>query len=143
MKARIGIVLATMIVAFIVGEGLHRYSWTHIHTLIEVQVPFDYRVGSSHLSAEHYRIFHASSQLIIIQRHDGKANTWIRVLVSNTPPGKAASKLDFNQYGNQYFLSQVWRAKDNQRYDCLPSLSERALLAIQHRPGQVTVMGKP
>ena len=141
MKFRISIVLATMIVAFIVGTGLYRYSRTQMDTLFEVQVPFDFRVGSSHLSAGHYRIFHAGSQLIFFQRDDGKANAWIPVTVSDTP-GKSASQLVFNQYENQYFLSQVWTAKDNQRHDCFPSRSEQVLLARQHRSGEVTVMAE-
>jgi hypothetical protein len=142
MKSRISIVLATAIIAFIVGTGLSRYSRTQMDTLFEVQVPFDFRVGSSHLSAGHYRIFHAGSQLIFFQRDDGKANAWIPVTVSDTPPGRSASQLVFNQYENQYFLSQVWTAKDNQRRDCFPSRSEQILSASQHRSGEVTVMAK-
>jgi len=142
MKFRISLVLVTMIIALIVGTGLFRYYRTQMATLFEVQVPFDFRVGGSHLSAGHYRIFHAGSQLIFFQRDDGKANAWIPVVVSDAPPGKSASKLVFNQYGNQYFLSQVWAAKDNQRHDCLPSRTERILAASQHRSGEVAVMAQ-
>ena len=141
MKSRISIVLATTI-AFIVGTGLSLYSQTQMATLFKVHVPFDFRVGSSHLSAGHYRIFHAGSHLIFFQRDDGKANAWIPVMVSDTPPGNSSSKLVFNQYGNQYFLSQVWTAEDSQRHDCIPSRSEQILLASRHRSGEVTVVAK-
>ncbi len=141
MKARISIVLATM-VAFILGTSLSLHSQTQVTTLFKVQVPFDFRVGSSHLSAGHYSVLHVGSHWILVQRSDGKANGLIPVIVSSTPSGKSASKLVFNKYGNQYFLSQVWTEEDSQRHDCFPSQSEQILLASQHRSGEVTVMAK-
>ena len=141
MKSRISIALATMIV-FILGTSLSLYSQTQVTTLFKVQVPFDFRVGSSHLSAGHYTVFHVGSHLVLFQRNDGKATALIPVMVSDTPSGKSASKLVFNRYGNKYFLSQVWTAEDSQRHDSFPSQSEQIVLASQQRSGEVTVMAK-
>lgn len=141
MKARISIVVATLI-AFIVGASVFLYSQTQMTTLFSVQVPFDFRVGSSHLSAGHYRVLHVGSHLILLQRDDGKAQGLIPVMVSDRPSGESASKLVFNRYGDQYFLSQVWTAEDGQRHDCFPSQSEEIVLANQQRSGEVTVAAK-
>lgn len=129
-------------IVFIVGASPFLYSQTQMTTLFNVQVPFDFRVGSSHLSAGHYRVLHVGSHLILFQRDDGKAQGLIPVLVSDRPLGESASKLVFNRYGDQYFLSQVWTAKDSQRHDCFPSQSEQIVLANQQRSGEVTVAAK-
>ena len=141
MKPRIGIVLATVI-AFILGTSLSLRSQTQVTTLFKVQVPFDFRVESSHFSAGHYTVFHVGSQLIMLQRSDGKATSLSPVIVSNAPAEKLASKLVFNRYGNQYFLSQVWTAEDSQKHECFQSRSEQILLASQHSSGTVTVVAK-
>jgi len=141
MKPRIGIVLATVI-AFILGTSLSLRSQTQVTTLFKVQVPFDFRVGGSHLSAGHYTVFHVGSRLIMLQRSDGKATSLLPVIVSNVPAGESASKLVFNRYGNQYFLSQVWTEQDSQKHECFQSRSEQILLASQHRSGTVTVVAK-
>ncbi len=140
MKSRIHMLLVT--VAFILGTGLVLHSQTQLSTLFRAQVPFDFRVGNSHLSAGQYTVFHVGSHWILVQRSDGKANALIPVMVSRSDADKSATKLVFNKYGNQYFLSQVWTEEDSQRHDCFPSQSEQILLASQHRSGEVTVMAK-
>ncbi len=140
MKARISVVVAT--IAFIVGTGLCVYSQTQMTTLFSVQVPFDFRVGSSHLSAGHYRVLHAGSHLVLLQKDDGKAQGMIPVTVSNVPSREPVSKLVFNRYGDQYFLSQMWTAEDSQRHDCFPSQSELIVSASRQRSGEVTVVAK-
>ena len=129
MKARIQIVLVT--VAFVLGTGLLLNSQTQITTLFTVQVPFDFRVGNSHLAAGRYTVSHIGTQLIMLQRSDGTANAVIPVMVSSTAAGRSATKLVFNKYGNLYFLSQVWTHHDTQRHDCFRSRSEQSLLATR------------
>ena len=141
MKSRIALVLATMI-ALIMGTSESLRSQTQITTLFKVQVPFDFRVGSSHLSAGHYRVLHVGSHLIQFQRDDGKANGLIPVMVTNTRFDIEGSKLVFNRYGNQYFLSQVWTAEDSQRHNCFPSQAEQNLLMSQKRSASVTVTAR-
>jgi hypothetical protein len=141
MKSRISILLATT-VAFILGTSLLLHSQTQITTLFKVQVPFDFRVGNSHLSAGQYTVFHVGSRLIMLQRSNGTAIGLTPVMVSSTAGDKSATKLVFNHYGNQYFLSQVWTEVDSQRHDCFPPRSERILWASQRLAGTVTVMAK-
>ncbi len=140
MKARIQIVLVT--VAFVLGAGLLLNSQTQITTLFTVQVPFDFRVGNSHLAAGEYTVSHIGTQLIMLQRSDGTANALIPVMVSSTAAEKSATKLVFNKYGNLYFLSQVWTQHDTQRHDCFRSSSEQMLLAGQRRTATVAAMAE-
>ncbi len=140
MKSRIHMLLVT--VAFILGTGLVLHSQTQLSTLFRVQVPFDFRVGNSHLSAGQYTVFHVGSRWILVQRSDGKASALIPVMVSRSAVDKSATKLVFNKYGNQYFLAQVWTENDSQRHDCFQSRSEQILLVNQRRTGTITVVAE-
>jgi hypothetical protein len=70
MKLRISIVLATVI-AFALGMSMALHAQTQITTLFKVEVPFDFMVGSSHLSAGHYTVSHVGSKWILLQDNAG------------------------------------------------------------------------
>jgi hypothetical protein len=137
MKSRIGIVLATMTV--VLGTSLALYAQGQMNTLFKVVVPFEFRVGSAHLSAGNYTVFHVGSKWILLQSEDRKATALAPVMVSSAPAGQSASKLVFNRYGNLYFLSQVWTEEDDQMHECHRSVAEETLLASQPRSGTTTV----
>jgi hypothetical protein len=139
MKSRVSIVLATM-VAFILGMSVALQAQTQITTLFKVEVPFDFRVGSAHLAAGHYTVFHVGSQWILFQSSDGKATALAPVIVSRAPADQSASKLVFNNYGGLHFLSQVWTEGDNQKHECFQSRSEQ--MASQRRSGTATVVAQ-
>lgn len=141
MKSRISIVL-TIVVAFILGMSVALQAQTQITTLFKVEVPFDFRVGSTHLAAGHYTVFHVGNQWILFQSSDGKATAMVPVIVSNAPADQAASKLIFNNYGDRHFLAQVWTEGDGQKHDCFQSRTEQMLLASQRRSGTATVVAQ-
>lgn len=141
MKSRISIVLATM-VAFVLGTSVALYAQTQITTLFKVEVPFEFRVGNAHLAAGHYTVFHVGSQWILFQSSDGKATALAPVIVSSASANHSSSKLVFNNYGDLYFLSQVWTEGDDQKHECFPSRTEQTLLASQRRSGTTTVVAK-
>jgi hypothetical protein len=141
MKSRISIVLATMI-AFVLGTSVALWGQTQITTLFKVEVPFDFMVGSAHLSAGHYTVFHVGSHWILFQSSDWKAAAMAPVIVSSAPADVSASKLVFNKYGNLHFLSQVWTEQDQQTHECYRSQTEQTLWASQGRSGTTTVVAK-
>ncbi len=137
MKSRIGIMLASM--ALVLGTSLALYAQGQTNTLFKVAVPFEFRLGSAHLSAGNYTVFHVGSKWILFQSEDRKATALAPVMMSSAPAGRSASKLVFNRYGSLYFLSQVWTEEDDQMHECHKSLAEQTLLASQPRSGTTTV----
>lgn len=141
MKSRISIVLATAL-ALLVGMSKTLLAQTQITTLFKVEVPFEFMVGSSHLSAGHYTVSHVGSKWILFQNDDRKAAALTRVMLSGTPARDSLSQLIFNTYGDRHILSKIWTAEDQQMHACYESGAEQTLLASQRRSGTVTLVAK-
>jgi len=99
---------------------------------IMVNIPFDFAVGETKLPAGKYtlrRIISTSSaDQLLIQN----AETRVDMRTGITSPNRASevqreSKLIFNRYGEQYFLSQVWMAGSDTGRDLFQSRNERNL----------------
>jgi hypothetical protein len=75
------------------------------HT-IRATVPFDFTVGNKLLPSGTYTISSESPNIILIQNREKNV-----MAMSSTFQGdkqvQSGAKLVFNQYGNQYFLSEV------------------------------------
>ena len=74
-----------------------------------VNIPFDFAAGKVQLKAGTYSFKQRAGNVLAINDAGGKT-----VAVINTPltvgsrDSKAGERVVFNQYDNQYFLSQVW-----------------------------------
>ena len=76
---------------------------------LQANIRFDFQVGEKVLPAGEYTVRRMSHNTLLIESADGSerliAQTWNKI----DGIGKATRvKLVFNQYGDQYFLSQVW-----------------------------------
>jgi len=74
-------------------------------------IPFNFVVGSKTYPAGTYEIGTIdvrNSRTLLLKARDGNASAMINsnAAESLTPANK--TKLVFNRYGNQYFLSQIW-----------------------------------
>jgi hypothetical protein len=108
---------------------------------LKVDVPFDFIAGGSHLAAGSYNIFHVHSpDVMLIRSTDLKAQAMVPVMVSDVSTDKSVTKLVFNRYGDQYFLSQIWSGPDNQVHHCLKCAAEKAL---EGQPEVMTITAKP
>ncbi|MCA1603107.1 MAG: hypothetical protein LC776_16220 [Acidobacteria bacterium] len=99
---------------------------------IAVNIPFDFAVGETKLLAGKYtlrRIISTSSaDQVLIQNAEARMDMHTGI----TRPNRATetqrqSKLVFNRYGDQYFLSQVWMAGSDTGRDLFQSRNERNL----------------
>jgi len=99
---------------------------------IAVNIPFDFAVDETKLPAGKYTlrriILPSSADRLVIRSADGRDDTHTGM----TRPNRASevqkqSKLIFNRYGDQYFLSQVWMAGSDTGRDLFKSRSERNL----------------
>ena len=73
---------------------------------VRATVPFDFTVGDKLLPAGTYTITTASSDVIELRNYDKH----VTILSAATPDNKESrngSKLVFDKYGDQYFLSEI------------------------------------
>jgi hypothetical protein len=94
---------------------------------LEVNIPFEFQIGSQTLPAGEYSVKRLTQNSVLVRSLDGE-----RSAIAQTPgsittdeSGKATQeKLVFNQYGNQYFLSQVWMARGSDGRELYKSSAE-------------------
>jgi hypothetical protein len=87
-----------------------------IPSRVEVNIPFDFSAGKATLKAGIYSIKRTSANVLAIRSADGKTTALVNApLTIGSRDSKAGERLVFNQYGNQYFLSQVWLSVDTGR----------------------------
>jgi hypothetical protein len=78
---------------------------------LAANIPFDFVVGKQTLPAGEYRIEQLSSQSVqLIRSTDGHTSTIVMTMAALANDWQSESKLVFNRYGDQYFLSQIWTA---------------------------------
>jgi len=83
---------------------------------VEVNIPFDFSAGKATLKAGSYSIRRTSGNAIAIRSVDGKTTALINApLTIGSRDFKAGERLVLTQYGDQYFLSQVWLSVDTGR----------------------------
>jgi hypothetical protein len=95
--------VALLVAASMYAQGSH----------ITVQVPFDFHVGASVLPAGEYTVdSNVTPSVVRLRSADAKSSVMIQSngVQALTPPSKG--KLIFHKYGDEYFLSQVWKPGD-------------------------------
>jgi hypothetical protein len=109
--------------------------------MLKVDVPFDFIAGGSHLAAGSYNIFHAdSANMMMIRSADLKAQAMVPVIVVDVSTDKSVTKLVFNRYGDQHFLSQIWSGPDSQVHHCMKCSAE---MGLESQPEFMTIPAKP
>jgi hypothetical protein len=111
--------------------------------LFRVDVPFAFVAGGVHLPAGQYHVYHPGDPyLIVIEKDDGRARAMAYVHPSATRTGESSTKLVFNKYGDQYFLSQVWTEPDQQVHQCIRDRAEQTLMAQAGKLQSVVIAAK-
>lgn len=97
----------------------------------KANVPFDFKVGKSVLSAGSYQVASVSANAISITSRDAHAG--VLSMVRTEYAGKNQSpKLVFHKYGDQYFLAQIWDGSGNAGMQLPESKLEKELQASNH-----------
>jgi hypothetical protein len=82
----------------------------------EVKVPFDFVIGKVLFKAGTYSFRKVTDNTLTVRDVNGKGTTLVDAPLSiGSRDSKAGERLVFNQYGTQYFLSQVWLSVDSGR----------------------------
>ena len=82
-------------------------------TTRRVNIPFDFSAGQTQLKAGSYSIRQRAGAVLAINNSEGKTVALVNApLTIGSRDAKSGERLVFNQYDNQYFLSQVWLTVD-------------------------------
>ena len=79
--------------------------------VIHVNVPFEFVVGEKRLPAGDYTvrpILRDSEKTLLVRSADGRATATVHTNAVVARSASSKAKLTFAQYGEQYFLAQVW-----------------------------------
>jgi hypothetical protein len=96
---------------------------------IEVQIPFAFQVGDKTLPAGDYSIKQLSQDTLLVESTNGDESVVAPAAgrVESNPNAKPGmEKLVFRQYGDQYFLSQVWMTRGASGRELNMTEAERA-----------------
>jgi len=139
MKTRI-LNLAVLSALVVLFAGMLNAQMPIRQPLFRIDVPFAFVVGGVHLPAGHYHVYHPGDPyLIVIEKDDGRARAMVYVHPSTTEASASSTKLVFNKYGDQYFLSQVWTEPDKEVHQCFKCREEQTLMAQAGKRESVVV----
>ena len=99
---------------------------------ITAHVPFDFQVGEKTLPAGDYSVKRLSQNTLLVESADGEQSAIAqapRNVEGNVNAKPSREKLVFRQYGDQYFLAQVWMIRGNMGRDINMSGAERKAAA--------------
>jgi hypothetical protein len=107
---------------------------------LKANVPFGFIVSGKSLPAGEYAFRYDTPRSILSVRNLDSRHTTLVLVVDNggSPRSAEQSKLVFRQYGNLYFLSQVWQAGSNDWYE-LSKTRREAEVAMNSVRGNATV----
>jgi hypothetical protein len=134
--------VAILVVLVLSLPGLLQAQMAIKEPLARVDIPFAFFAGSARLPAGEYHISHPGDPyFVLIQKDDGRAQVLVYLQPSATNVSES-SKLVFNKYGDQYFLSQVWTEPDQEMHQCFKSPREKELMAQAQKPESVVIAAK-
>ena len=108
-------------------------------------IPFAFTAGKMTLPAGEYRVQKPAnnSPALLIQRTDASAAAIVMSIAVAANSRPTQTKLVFHRYGNQYFLSQVWRVGGSRGRELLKSAKEKEqAIARSEAPDQVTIVAR-
>src|SRR5262249_15874843 len=97
---------------------------------LKANIPFAFSVGNKTLPAGVYTVARmtAPSALLLIRREDGREAVAIQTNGMQGRHEQDQSKISVRQYGDGYFLAQVWTAGDSNGRELWKSRAERELI---------------
>ena len=104
-------------------------------------IPFDFIVGGKTLPAGDYTVEpnrRDSHKVWLVQSKDGHTSALFATMPVRASETQEETKLVFNKYGDQYFLSQIWTAGDNSGRELLMRRQEREL--AKNTPDRKTIV---
>jgi len=91
-------------------------------------VPFDFWLGQKLMPAGEYSIYHMATGAVLMRGENGELTSAVFLGQSlSRPDTRSEGKLEFNRYGNTYFLSKIWNPHQGDGYGVPKSSREKEL----------------
>lgn len=98
---------------------------------MKAHIPFRFIIGNQTLPAGEYTVRYVNQDsgktALLFRSMDGKTSRIVNMNTTQQSEGEAKASLVFNQYGDSYFLSQVWTGGDQYGLSLPKSRAERQL----------------
>ncbi len=76
---------------------------------LQANIPFDFRMGEKVMPAGQYLIHNSPDGVLAVRQQDGgHAAAMLLTLPASRKTTPAKGALEFNRYGDTYFLSKIW-----------------------------------
>jgi hypothetical protein len=105
-------------------------------------IPFQFNVGKAVLPSGEYHVKAVDPSTFLIQSKDGHQAALATTIGVSSSKEEDNGKLVFNRYGNQYFLSKVWRPGNREGRELLKSRAEIEIAKSISSPEATTVAVK-
>jgi hypothetical protein len=109
---------------FIMGASIFCYGQKPI---AEATVPFDFHMGQTMLPAGNYTVSE-SRTLLLLRGESGKPSAMLLTLPTERHRKASTPSLEFERYGNEYFLKDIWYS-NSQEGRALPTSKQQQELA--------------
>jgi len=109
--------------------------------ILVAKIPFDFNVGKALLPSGEYQVRPINQGSILVQSKDGHKGAIALAVVTDSRRNPGEGKLVFNRYGDQYFLSKVWRPGSSGN-ELVPSHTERELAKNISKPETTILIAK-
>jgi len=108
----------------------------------KVQIPFEFAVGNHTLAAGEYHVTVMKPGMLQLQRLDGPGTAAVLTsYIGGGPSQDRTPRLIFHNYGDHYFLSQVWIDDVSVGHELFASASELRFAREGHQ-SQTTLVAK-
>jgi len=99
---------------------------------LRATIPFAFRAGEKAMPAGEYTIRHSAGALIL--HNAGGPSVILLTNAASRPNAPRNARLNFNRYGEQYFLSSVWTSDSRDGREISKSRVEKEL--ARQTPGE-------
>ena len=110
--------------------------------MLVANIPFQFNVGKAVLPSGEYHVKAMNPTTFLIQSKDGHQAAVANTIGVSSSKEEDNGKLVFNRYGNQYFLSKVWRPGNREGRELLKSRAEIEIAKTVSSPEATTVAVK-
>lgn len=98
---------------------------------MKADIPFSFIIGNQTLPAGGYTVSYVNQNsgksALLFRSMDGKTSRIVNMTTAQASGTEMKASLVFNQYGDQYFLSEVWTGTDQYGLSLPKSRTERQM----------------
>ncbi len=111
-------------------------SGLYAQTILQAEIPFDFQIREVQMPAGAYTL-HYSAGLLEVRGDSGRHAIAALTIPSSRDKYPATGVLEFNRYGDTYFLAKVWSSYSREGAE-LPKTSRERELARRTGPPNTT-----